>query len=213
MYNTFGPPVVSSAGTIAFKASNLGGSSPFNTNAIVTVAGGIGTEIVRPGMAAPDANGSFNSTSDFLAVNDLGQVAFATSYSNTAGGFGVDNFGMVRGGPPTRVGIARAGAAAVDGNGTITASFLAFDPPKINDFGDVAFLSRHTGTSNGSLDDLAILKGNVLPNGATQLIQIAREGWAAPDGNGEFAILSSVRSMNEAGVVAFESTLGSRHNP
>ncbi|XAL98098.1 PEP-CTERM sorting domain-containing protein [Phycisphaeraceae bacterium D3-23] len=94
--------------------------------------------------------------------------------------------------------IAQTGDASPDGNGT----FDFFISPTINAFGQVAFRANLNGTSGGSLDDYGIYRSST----GTLLTQIAREGQAAPDGNGTFDDLFSPL-INASGQVAFSTTL------
>ena len=206
-YGSFGLPVINDAGTVAFFGGNFTNLNPPLTDnmAIVTQSGGIGTEIVRSDDASPDGNGTFNFLNDDVALGSTGYVAFSSSFKNTTGGL-VDAFAMVRGDSTSLDIIARSGDAALDGNGVILSLFPAFGSPQVNGFGDVAFGTLYTGTAGGPFDDDAILKGNVKP-GASTLVEVVREGWTLPGGDGEFANIDPDIHMNEAGAVAFTASL------
>ena len=98
---------------------------------------------------------------------------------------------------PTTEIIAVAGDPAPDGNG----SFSAFESPALNNAGQLVFLAVFTGTSGGSADDRGIIR----IDGDT-LIQIAREGESAPDGNGSFSGFSKP-ILNDVGQAAFVAGL------
>jgi len=71
----------------------------------------------------------------------------------------------------------------------------------VNNSGTVAFISNLANTTGGSDDDLAIYRAS---NGG--MVQIARKGDVAPDGNGEYLEFSQFK-LNQAGAIAFSSTL------
>jgi len=88
---TFGDlsdPALNEAGQVAFRGFIGQGSD----DAIFVGDTSSVTEIVRQGDAAPDGNGRFDDLSEPFLNND-GQVAFAASLTETAGGI-ADNFGI-----------------------------------------------------------------------------------------------------------------------
>ena len=91
--------------------------------------------------------------------------------------------------------IAATGEAAPDGNGT----YSTFTDPVLNSQGQAAFRVQLQGTSNGALDDTAIIRADTL--GATV---ICHEDWPTPDFNGWFQSLYSP-AINDAGEVAFRA--------
>ncbi|MEM7807808.1 MAG: choice-of-anchor tandem repeat NxxGxxAF-containing protein, partial [Planctomycetota bacterium] len=131
-------------------------------------------------------------------INDAGQAAFDASLSGTSDGFG-DNRGIYRGDGTagSLVNIARAGQAAPEGNG----SFSALVNKALNDAGQVAFFGLLTGTSGGGSDNTGIYRGD---GTAGSLVNIARAGQAAPEGNGSFSSISRGDVfLNNAGQAAF----------
>ncbi len=207
-YGAFSAPVMNDVGTVVFRAHNFTNLNPpfIGASAVISQTNGIATEIVRADTNSPDGNGKFNSLSDALALNNNGQVAFSSTMKNTLGGFFVDGVAMFRGEPAALHVLARAGDAAPDGNGVIEAGFATFGPPRINDFGEVAFNTQYSGTLDSIFDDNAILKGNVI-GAQSSLIEVVREGWSLPGEDGVFADLSQAIDMNAAGVVAFTASL------
>jgi len=162
--------------------------------------------IVRAGDPAPDGNGSFTEFK-FSTLNDTGQIAFVGDLTGTSGGDS-DDSGLFRSdGTSSPVQIARAGDAALDGNGT----FVNFGPPGLNDAGQAAFIGILTDTSGGSTynnglffyDDLAGLK------------QVAREGDAFVDSTitdltfvSSYSTRGEERSgFNELGQIAYRFEL------
>ncbi|MBT8446577.1 MAG: hypothetical protein KJO38_05495, partial [Gammaproteobacteria bacterium] len=90
------------------------------------------------------------------------------------------------------------GQTAPDGNG----AFGRLEEVSLNAGGQVAFQSLDmTGTSGGANDDQGVFRGS-----GAEVTQIAREGQAAPDGNGAFGGFTGV-GLNTGGQVAFGSFL------
>ena len=170
----------------SYAVPALAGTSTTGTTAVVA----------DTTTAAPDNNGSF-STFSSPALNDAGQAAFRGVLIGTSGGFS-DNRGVFRGDGTTLTQVARGGQAAPDGNG----SFLNFSSPALNEAGQAAFRGDIDLNDGGSaFDDTGIFRGD----GMT-LTQIAREGQAAPDGNGTFSIFFDP-ALNDAGQAAFRAFL------
>lgn len=95
--------------------------------------------------------------------------------------------------------VALTGDPAPDGNG----SFSSFGfGAALNDAGQAAFRGELTGTTGGSADDVGLFRGDEV----NSPVQIAREGQAAPDGNGTFSDFG-IPLLNETGKVAFGGTL------
>jgi hypothetical protein len=185
------PPAINNAGQVAFLAF-LGGTSggTADDRAIFRGNGGTLTQIVREGQTAPGGIGAFSAVSP-PDLNDAGQTSFLASLS-TGGN------GIYRGDGGAPVQIAREGQAVPGGNGTIV-NLSGFGTPPLSDAGSVVFRATLAGTSGGSTDDSAIYRGD---GGA--LVQIARTGQAAPDGNGTFnGLISLALGTNNAGQAAF----------
>jgi hypothetical protein len=183
-------PAMNAAGQVAFSAG-LGGTSggTADDRAIFRGDGGSLTRMVREGQAAP-GGGTFGAltTPD---LNDAAQISFAAFLSTG------DN-GVYRADGGTPVQIARVGQAVPGGNGTI--ANLAFQgTPPINDAGEIVFRATLAGTSGGNADDIALYRG---AGGA--LVQIARTGQPAPDGNGAFADITDLAvGVSDSGQAAF----------
>lgn len=186
------------AGLVAFTA-NLTGTSNDNGLFRSDETGGF-VQISRKNDAAPGGSGAFNG---FFppALNESGQVAARGSIDLFNGGDINDLFGVFRGdgdNPIER--IARGPDAAPDGNGT----FFFFNTlPELNDAGQTAFRGGLIGTSGGAADNNGIYRGD----DPGVLVQIARLGDAAPDGNGTFSFLNDTPALNAVGQVAFAANL------
>lgn len=155
------------------------------------------TEVIAVGGdPAPDADGSFYLFSN-PSLNDAGHVAFLAFLTDTSEGSS-DHGRIYRGDAATLVEVLRKGQDAPDGNG----SFSEFNAPALNETGQAAFFGVLSGTSGGTNDDRGIFRGD----GAT-LVSLAREGQAAPDGNGSFSGFSTFPAFNDAGQAAFRGGL------
>jgi hypothetical protein len=190
-FSSFGDPALGASGEAAFFATLTDTSE-----GIFRGAGGAVTQVARRGQAAPDGNGTFLIFGD-PALGASGEAAFFATLTGTSGATN-DNEGIFSGTGGAVTQIAREGQAAPDGNGT----FASFGDPALGASGEAAFVARHTGTSGGSSDDRGIFRGT---GGA--VTQIAREGQAAPDGNGTFSTIFFDPALNASGEAAFYASL------
>jgi hypothetical protein len=196
-FSDFVDPAVNDAGQAAFRA-NLTGTVG---NRGIFLGGGVSglTQIIATGQSAPDGNGTLSSRAYPPAINNAGQTAFFTGVGSTSGG-SLDNQGLFRSdGVANLTQIVRKGDTAPDGNGTFSGFGLL---PALNDVGQAAFIANLTGTSGGSTDDRGIYRGD----GLTGPMQFAREGQAAPGGNGRLSIFLAP-ALNDAGQAAFLASL------
>ena len=155
--------------------------------------------IALTGTPAPDGNGTFSNALPPV-LNDAGQVAFVAAFSGTSGGTSGAR-AVIRGDGGSLTTVAREGQTTPDGNGT----FSNFGALSINESGQVLFSGFRTDTSNGNFVDTGIYRGDGSPGG---LVQIAREGQAAPDGNGTFGSIDvSSPALNNAGQAAFRAEI------
>ncbi len=184
------PGQLNAADQLAFSASlrSTSGGSANDAGLYRGEAGGI-TRIVREGDAIP-GSGGISTLLYSPAMNDAGVVA---SYSLISGGGST----LFRGDGVSIEPLLQRGDPAPDGNGSFTGP-LGFGRVDINDAGVVAFRAGLQGTNGGSQDDTGFYRAN-----GSAVTQIAREGQAAPDGNGELdsALLQPV--INDRGQVAF----------
>ncbi len=200
-FSSFRIGVLNDAGQVAFKGflENTSGVTT-DTTGVFRGDGSPGglVQIARDGQAAPDGNGVFAGVSDPL-INELGQVAFSAGFTGTSGGT-TDNGGINRGDgvPANLLQIARKGATAPGGNGTLS-SILIYS---LNDAGQMAVGAGFLGTSGGTTDDTGVFRAD----GPGTLVEIAREGQTAPDGDGTYSILSSA-GINASGQVSFAGRL------
>ena len=152
------------------------------------------TQIARRDQPAPDADGGTDGVLRWLyppAINGAGQVAFQVSHDFS---LPRDDFGLYRGDGGALELIGRVGQAAPDGDGTIS---RIFGPVSLNDAGEAAFNTFLAGTSGGADNVTAIFRGD-----GTTLVQVARNGQAATDGETFRSVDLPV--LNDAGQVAFE---------
>lgn len=74
--------------------------------------------------------------------------------------------------------VSLTGDPTPDGNGNLD----KFEPPVLNDAGEVAFVADLVNTANEFADDSGVYRGD----GIRPLVQVYREGSAPPDGNGAY---------------------------
>ncbi len=190
-------PAINAFGQVAF-AANLSAANA--TSGVFRGDGSTLTQIARDGNPAPalggGTNGLFNVLGNDVALNELGEVAFTSTLSNTSGGSS-DNVGVFRGDSElTNVMIAREGQVPSEGNG----NFSSFGPPAINSFGTVAFRATLSGTIGAGVDNHGIYVGDGL--GITTVL---RDGTPAHNGIGTFELSSSLPVINDAGQVGFKA--------
>ena len=201
VYSVLLGPQIDDTGRVGFRGSLTGTSAgfPFDTSGFFFWDGGPVQQMMRSGQSAPDGDGEIFS-SPYQVMNNSGQIAFAAPLNGASGGVANDS-GIFRNGIASSVQIVREGQLAPDGNGTF--GDLADAPvPRIdiNDLGHVAFDARLEGVSGGATEGIFVAR-----NGG--LIQVVREGQAAPDGNGTFDLNSSPVHINNAADVAFGARL------
>lgn len=189
---------INNAGQIAFHAY-LSGSGR-NTRAIYLSDGRTGlVRVARGNQTAPDGNGRFQGFEQPV-LNNAGQVAFYAFISNSGGGPSGSS-GIFRGdGVTGPIRVVRRNDPAPDGNGIFAE---VSKTPSLNGAGQVAFTSSLANTAGGKADD----KGLFLFDDSDGITQIAREGQAAPDDNGQFVSFSDY-ALNDAGQIAFTAALG-----
>jgi len=152
--------------------------------------------IAISGDPAPYGDGVFSGFGTPI-LNNVGQVAFSGSVTNTPGEVN-DKSGIFRGeSKGDLIRIALAGDPAPSGTG----SLAALGNPDINDAGQVAFFGNLDGTSTGRG-----IRSILIGDGTSGPTSIVHTGQAAPDGNGTFADFWYF-SLNDNGQTAFHSVL------
>lgn len=204
-FRAFTRPALNNAGQAAFRGNLMNTSGTAYTGVGVFRDDGVAglTRIARAGAAAPDGNGTFTGFGS-PALNEAGLTAFSGFLFDTTDG-GSDNSGIFLGDGLTGLTqIAREGQAAPDLNGSFGGLTDIFRAISLNNAGQVSFLAELSGTAGGNSDDTGIFLGDAISG----LTQVAREGQAAPDGNGSFSDLTFAPSaLNDAGQVAFLAEL------
>ena len=147
-------------------------------------------EIGIQGQPSPDGNGNFTGFGS-PALNNSGDTAFFGTLTGASTG-GI----FVRNAPGTIAPIIRQGQAAPDGNGT----FNIFANVGVSESGDATFIATLDGTAGGANDNTGVFIGN----GSDELVQVARYGQPAPDGNGIISAISNRAPItNDVGQTAF----------
>jgi hypothetical protein len=126
-------------------------------------------QIAREGQTAPDENGSFSFSTDFVdpVINNQGQVAFVADLDST------NDRGIFRGDGTSLIQIARAGQEVPNGNGRFGQLFA----PALNEAGQVAFVASLIDT--GPTENFGIF----VYDDQRGLVQVARKSDQLPDGS------------------------------
>lgn len=159
--------------------------------------GGTLDRVVMIGDPAPDGGGVFEDYG-FPSVNDRGTVAFTGLTSAAPGGRQAGGVFLAR----ADGAIERVVASGQVPPGSAVA-FDSFNTPTPNNHDEVAFIA-----GLGSRSTPAFLWGHGLyrSDRTGGLVEIARSGQAAPDGNGVFTILDGA-DINDAGQTVFAAFL------
>ncbi len=151
------------------------------------------TQLARELSVAPVATGDWDNFNTTMSVGGASIYGFSGDMSSTPGGTADDNFVARAIGGTTSI-VTREGDAIPVGTGT----FFIFNQPYANASGQMTFSAVLSGTTGGTADDLGLFRVNV--DGSET--QLAREGAAAPDGNGTFSFFSANR-ISSSGRAAF----------
>ena len=194
-------PVSGDFGRIALQLPVLGTLANGNTTIVIEEPGGAPGDnfdlAAAEGEDVPNGDGRFGDLGGFnlFGIGSSGEVGFFAALNNTSLGSAnntaiyrySENLGAVE--------IVREGD--IVGGGTLSGVFS----PQMNNLGGMVFL--------GSLGDAALSADSavyrVASSGSAKAL-IAREGDAAPSGDGEFAVFSQLR-INDHGNIAFSALL------
>ncbi|MEM1012398.1 MAG: choice-of-anchor tandem repeat NxxGxxAF-containing protein [Planctomycetota bacterium] len=200
-FSMFNRALINSAGQVALQVRLSGTSGQSSSQVAIYRFDGVVdqvTQIGRLGADAPDGNGVISGFDASIRFNDAGQIAFEAGISETSGGFSDDrsilmsnmeSAGLVQ--------VAREGQATPDGNGTF------FEPifPALSNSGQTVFLAGLVGVAPSA--DFGLYVGDGTVDG---IVELARGGLAASDGNGTLATLEGY-AVNDAGHAVFRGLL------
>ena len=224
-YGLLFAPSINDSGHVGYNAV-LTGSAVNSTNDRALFVGLAGTvaPVIREGQAAPGmASGvRVGPLGNGATLNDTRTVAFLAELSGT--GITPSNDDVIYAGTPGSLAIvARAGDAALGAPAGVNYERF-FNPPALNDAGDLAYLAQLNGTGVGETNDMALVAG---PMASPRVV--AREGDAAPgtsagvrylrfddpalDGLGRAAFVAGltgtgVTDANDQALFAFDPALG-----
>jgi hypothetical protein len=190
-------PSLNESGFVAFNSTLRNAVNGFNHLGSYLHNGSELVKIIRRGESIPDGPGEIGSSTN-TTVNDVGHLRLKTTLVNTP--LGNDFLGLYLHNGSGLVKLVRIGEAVPEGNGQFD-DFPSFFQG-YNNSDQVAFQATLRNTSGGSNDNTGIY----LHNG-TSLVNLARAGADAPDGNGQFLNLSATAQLNSAGQVAFRADL------
>jgi hypothetical protein len=148
--------------------------------------------IVRAGQSTP-LGVDIDDIGNFEGSNQ-GDVVFV----GNPGPFSPSPRAIYRGNGGALATVVRDGQTSPDGNG----KFSDFTDLELNALGHVAFRATLTETNAGPSDNVGVYRFD-----GSDLAFVAREGQAAPDGNGNFTSTFSRLAFNDAGQTAFLATL------
>ena len=192
---------INSAGLVLFKAGIDETNGPQYPNGLFLNSGDQVVRRMDAGSVIPGSSETFRQFSElyldnsggfhfYSVINDASDVEVGTAYFYASGSEITE--------------LARTGQPLADGN-TLDISRMQRPHPHHNESGQVAFFSRNRDPEGNSIG------GSLFVAGANGLVEIARRGDAAPDGNGKFGISQvaheRIIGLNDAGVVAFRDTL------
>lgn len=165
---------------------------------------GSGGQVARVAATGDHLPGSDETFGGFRErhLDNSGGVHFYTNVNDAAGDKVGNAFFYVSGNNFTQ--LARTGQALADGN-TLDQTSLTRVDPRHNESGQVAFHSRIRDAEDN------LVATGIFAAGEDGLVEIARRGDPAPDGNGTFDLISNAHEriigINDAGVVAFRDRL------
>ena len=201
-YTVYLPLDYSTTGLAPFRATLTGtsGMSTDDTGIFLGSQNGV-AQIAREGQSPIDATGTYSSFGNAAYTNNSGQVAFSASLTGTSNGSD-DDTGLFIGSGGSTSSLVREGQAAPDGNG----EFNFFQELDLNEAGQLSFHSGLRNTNGGFDDDRGIFLADL-----GSVVQIVREGQAAPDGNGAFSTLYR-HELTNLGSVGFSAALTNTAN-
>lgn len=183
-------------GGVAFKGA-ISGSGVGSNNEGLWGSGASGLQLIaRSTTPAPGAGGAAFSSFMQPELNNAGVVAFRASL---AGFDSLTNSGIWKGQPGNLELVVRKGDIAPATGGL---RFAGFDPPKLNDSGQTAFLANIFVSDASSTTAVGIWKKTT-----GDLALVAREGEPAPGTVGAIFRNPRVPVLNDAGQTAFVSQL------
>ncbi len=184
------------AGDVAFFAELIRSPNLSSETGLVVVRGGTNVHVVaRRNQPVPDGAGSFGNLRIFNAMNEAGDVAFASTVTGLVGQY--EGLYFFKNGAVTEV--ARSGFGAPDSRW----QFSRFSNFGVNDRSQVAFAATVWDNSSGG-----VFRGDGTREG---LVRLVGETQAAPNGNGTLSINDNSAGVpiqiNDAGQVLFQTDL------
>ena len=189
---------INRGGAVAFRSDLTATSGGITDDTGMYVgSGGALTlrEIAREGQLSPDGNGTLRLEFLPAGMNDDGQVLFFSGLSGTSGGV-LDDGALFRSDDSGLTIIVHKGQSAPDGDGV----FEGVSGFSINRHGTVGFTGTLINNVGSFLEADRLYRGD-----GTSVIEFAREGQAALDGNGQIESFGST-VINDSGVLAYSVT-------
>lgn len=191
-------PLLNNTGDIAFIATLRGTSGGADDNQAIFVRRGEELrQSVREGQSAPEGDGKLGPITP-LALNELGHIAFMGGLTGTIDGTRT-NLGMFLNDGTSLRTILRKGDATPTGDATLSPYLGQTD---LNNHGELLFRSQLSFDSGQSVSGQGLYRSD-----GTNLVELARSGQPAPDGNGVLVDFpGQFRSaLNDAGQALFQA--------
>ncbi|MEM8494153.1 MAG: choice-of-anchor tandem repeat NxxGxxAF-containing protein [Planctomycetota bacterium] len=164
------------------------------------------TEAARENQLVPDGNGRLGTFSP-ISINATGQALFTSFLRDTLGDT-LDDRAVYLADPGGLIRVVRENQTLPE----LDHAVADFSDATLNDAGRVALGLELRDTPNGFDDDRVVYLTDPLAlGGSTTGVVLAREGAAAPDGNGVFSAFS-VAGLNERDTVLLDASLRSTAN-
>lgn len=189
-------PVINDIGAVAFAGDLDDTSGGHNDESgIFRWNGSTLTQIARSGQSAPDGNGVIQLTGLYpsVSMNNRGDVRFSSTVVSTADTPN-DTQVFYRGNGGALVQVARTWQYFTPGDSKLVVA-LEGNGLAINDLGQIGFWATFRA------DPAAVLNRGVFLSDGTDLVEIAREGAAAPDGPGIYKLFDEFAFNNNGGAV------------
>ena len=199
-FTLIGSPRLNESGDVAFFAQT---TEPGVNTGLFRGSGVAITPIVKQGQPAPawggGADGVYSTLAGDFAFNDAGEAVFSAKINGSSS----PGFAMFRSDGVNSAMIFVSGIPAPTSAGGTSGTFSNFQPPSINNHGEVVTVAGLLGTPGGASDNRGIFVSD-----GDSIRQVMRNGDPAPDGNGTLAVTSfpTALVLNDAGQTIFQAS-------
>ncbi len=195
-FQNFEPATINNLGVVAFRVTQIVGSTDGGTRGLFAGNGTATTEIVRRGETSP-FGGTFNDFSN-PALNDVGQVAFAASITGGSTGLAILRADLAA---PTVAEIAFLGQTLATGDTLVGINAAA--APALNENGQVAFLGSLEAQPGGAARPSILLFDDDSGLMPTVTVGDALLGQTITELGFSFGSSDAFTGLNDVGQIAF----------